>query len=85
MGLVQKCVPSEQLMDTCLEIAQRIAERAPKSMTAIKKIIHTSRQSVMGAGLMAEQEHNYICTSSKDTGEGIAAMIEKRKPIFKNE
>ena len=85
MGLVQKCVPEEQLMDTCLELAQRIAERAPKSMTAIKKIIHTSRQSVIGAALMSEQELNFITTRSKDTGEGIAAMIEKRKPVFKNE
>lgn len=85
MGLVQKCVPKEQLMDTCMELAQRIATRAPKSLAAIKKTIHTSRQSILGASLLAEQENTFICINSKDTKEGIAAMIEKRKPVFKNE
>ena len=84
MGLVQKCVPMEQLMDACMELAQRIATRAPRSLAAIKKIIHTSRQPILGASLLEEQEQTFICINSEDTREGMAAMREKRQPIFKN-
>lgn len=84
MGLVQKCVPKEQLMDTCMELAQRIATRAPKSLAAIKKMMHTSRQAIIGGSLIAEQELTFICVNSEDTREGMAAMKEKRQPVFKN-
>ena len=84
MGLVQKCVPREQLMDTCMELAQRIATRAPKSLAAIKKMIHTSRQAIIGGSLIAEQEQTYICIKTEDPREGMAAMREKRQPVFKN-
>ena len=85
MGLVQKCVPAEKLMDTCMELAQRIATRAPKSLAAIKNIIRTSQQSIIGAGLLSEQENNTICANSEDKKEGIRALKEKRKPVFKNQ
>lgn len=85
LGLVQKCVPTEKLMDACMELAQKIAARAPKSMTAIKKVIHTSRQGIFGGSMLTEQEQNFLCAASKDIGEGLAALREKRQPVFKNE
>lgn len=84
LGLVQKCVPKEQLMDTCMELAQKIATRAPKSIDAIKKVIHTSRQAIFGGSLIAERENSSICINSEDTKEGLAALREKRQPVFKN-
>ena len=85
LGLVQKYVPKEKLMDTCMELAQKIAARAPKSMTAIKKVMHTSRQGIFGGSFLTEQEQNTLCAASKDIGEGLAALREKRQPVFKNE
>ena len=84
-GLVQKCVPRAQLMDTAMELAKVIASRAPMSITGSKKVIHASRQTNLGAGLITEMEQNTICASSKDVGEGVRALKEKRVPEFKNE
>lgn len=85
LGIVQKCVPKEQLMDTCMAIAQRIASRAPKSMTAIKNVIHTARKGFFGGSLLSEQENNNMVAATKDIKEGITALQEKRAPVFHNE
>lgn len=85
IGLVQKCVPRAQLMDTTMELANLIASKAPLSIAGSKEVIHTSRQSNLGAGLITEMARNTICASSKDVGEGIRALKEKRAPEFKNE
>ena len=85
LGIVQKCVPKEQLMDTCMAIAQRIASRAPKSMTAIKNVIQTARKGIFGGSLLAEQENNNMVAATKDIKEGITALQEKRAPVFHNE
>lgn len=84
IGLAQKCVPREKLMDTAMELAQLIATKAPMSCTAVKRVFHATRQSSLGAGLMEEAEQNRIVSSSKDVGEGLRALKEKRQPKFEN-
>ena len=85
IGLVQKVVPRAQLMDTAMELARLIATKAPLSIAGAKKVIHSSRQATLGAGLITEMEQNTICASSKDVGEGVRALKEKRAPHFNNE
>jgi len=85
IGLVQKVVPKEQLMDAAMELAQLIASKAPLSVMSAKRIIHATRQAAFGAGQFAESEQNNIVSASKDVGEGMRALREKRAPDFKNE
>lgn len=85
IGLVQKVVPKEQLMDAAMELAQLIATKAPLSVMSAKKVIHATRQTAFGAGQYAESEQNNIVSTSKDVGEGMRALREKRTPTFKNE
>ena len=83
-GLVQEVYPSEELIDKALELAHLIAEKAPKSITAAKKIFNGFRQDAFAAGLYREDEGNSFVIRSEDIGEGLRALREKRKPIFKN-
>lgn len=85
IGLVQKVVPKEQLMDAAMELARLIASKAPLSVMSAKRIIHATRQTAFGAGQYAESEQNNIVSASKDVGEGMRALREKRTPNFNNE
>ena len=85
IGLVQKVVPQEQLMDAAMELAQLIATKAPLSVMSAKRIIHATRQTAFGAGQYAECEQNNVVSTSKDVGEGMRALREKRTPVFHNE
>lgn len=85
IGLVQKVVPQAQLMDAAMDLANLIATKAPLSVTAAKRVIHATRQAAFGAGQYAENEQNTIVSASKDVGEGMRALREKRTPEFKNE
>ncbi len=82
MGLVQKVVEHEKLMDECLAIAKNIAAKGP---AAIKKVKAVTRQGMLtnfdkGSELEAEQ----FGTLFKNEGEeGMRAFLEKRKPNWK--
>lgn len=85
IGLVQKVVSKERLMDAAMELAQLIATKAPLSVMSAKRVIHATRQAAFGAGQYAENEQNTIVSASKDAGEGMRALREKRMPAFQNE
>lgn len=85
IGLVQKVVPKAQLMDAAMELAQLIATKAPMSVMSAKRVIHATRQAAFGAGQYAENEQNTIVSASKDAGEGMRALREKRAPAFQNQ
>lgn len=79
IGLVQKVVEPEKLMEEVMNIARTIAAKGPK---AVKKVKYVARQGMLtdfqsGSNLEAEQ----FGTLFKDEGEeGMKAFLEKRKP-----
>lgn len=86
-GLVNKVVPQAQLMDAARELAERVAACAPLSLQAIKEIDRaTEGQSEREAyRIMREADlpaYNRVY-DSEDAAEGMAALSEKRAPIWK--
>lgn len=53
-------------------------------ITAIKRIINGFRHDQFSAGLAREVEISPYAYETEDKKEGIAAMREKRPPVFKN-
>ena len=81
IGLVQKVVEPEQLMEETLRMAKVIASKGPM---AVKKAKYVSR---MGYGMDFEDgcklESEFFGTQFKAEGEeGMRAFLEKRKPNF---
>jgi len=82
IGLINRCVPADELDATVDQFCQRLlrgamgAIRATKILTnlEVKRIAH----AVMDAGIAYES----VSVRSRDHLEGIAAIREKRKPIF---
>ena len=83
-GLVQEYYPADQLLDKALELAHLIATKAPRSITAAKAVMNGFRTDAFAAGMRRENEWCFYASRSEDKLEGLAALKEKRQPIFHN-
>jgi E-phenylitaconyl-CoA hydratase len=81
-GLVNRVVPAEQVMDTALEYARRIAANAPLAVQAAKELALRAQEQGLAAGLRFEQFVNHILRSTEDAVEGRQAFAGKRAPKF---
>jgi enoyl-CoA hydratase/carnithine racemase len=79
LGLANRVVPDEQLLDAALALAETLAAQAPLAVAAIKQV---SGDANLDAGIAAEQAAFADVFASADAREGIAAFLEKRSPDF---
>ena len=82
-GLVNKVVPADQLMNTALDFARRIAANAPLAVQAAKELALRGRDLDLASGLRLEQIMNRMLMATEDASEGPAAFAEKRPAQFK--
>lgn len=83
IGLVNKVVPKEKLMEEAMTTARTLATKPALAIRAAKETIHQGLGMTLDQGLDLEIERwSYLC-STEDQKEGAAAFIEKRKPVFK--
>ncbi len=81
-GIVNKVCEPESLMSDVLIIANKICENAPLAVREAKKSLNIALESDTSTGFKKEFEYYQRTLTSKDREEGIAAFIEKRKPVF---
>lgn len=83
MGLINRSVSAKDLELTIHTMCAQIAENAPLTMTAEKRIID---ELVKEPGNFDREKCEALaaeCFSSEDYAEGRAAFMQKRKPQFK--
>ena len=81
MGLVQKVVEPEQLMEETLKIAKIIASKGPQAVKKVKYVTRVGRMMHFYDGCNLEAE--FFGTQFKAEGEeGMRAFLEKRKANF---
>ncbi len=83
IGLVEKCVAPEELMDTCINIANSIIKAAPIAVGTAKTAINKGFNLPMQVASTLEIECFTAAFSSDDKTEGMTAFLEKRKAEFK--
>ena len=83
LGLVNKVVPHEQLMIEARAWATKIANNAPLSVQATKRMMRLGMEETFEAAV----DHIYLqllpLFQSEDFKEGLAAFAERREPVFK--
>lgn len=82
IGLVDKVVKQEQLLDEALNMAEQIASNAPLAVGLAKKVINKGSDMDISQGLEYELKNGIECFSSKDRVEGMSAFLEKREADF---
>ena len=81
IGLINRVVPREQLMDEALRIAEKICMNSPLAVRTAKEIV--VRQANLEPGFVLEKAIGARVFGSHDAIEGPKAFMEKRKPEFK--
>lgn len=82
-GLVNHVYPKEELEAKTMALAETIAEKAPIALQLSKEAVKFASRSNLDEGLRREVDLFAICFSTEDKKEGVAAFLEKRKPVFK--
>ena len=82
IGLVNKIVPHDQLMNEVLAIAEKIKTNGPFGIRLAKECINKSQSLAIKEGLALEAKDFGMCFASKDQKEGMTAFTEKRKATF---
>ena len=83
MGLTNKVVPADDLLQESLAWAASIAERAPLSVAATKKAMRHATGGTWASTFDIEAPMQDTLRGSDDCAEGVAAFFEKRKAVFK--
>ena len=83
LGLANKAVPAEELQAAALEWAQSLAQRAPLSVAATKKVMRYAADHEWEPSYDMEARLQGQLLGSDDNVEGINAFFEKRTPQFK--
>ncbi len=83
IGLVNRVLAPESLLDEAVKTAQEIAAKGRVSLRAAKQAINGGLNVDMTTGCQIEADAFGICMASEDAREGTAAFLEKRKAEFK--
>ncbi|MBP6942208.1 MAG: enoyl-CoA hydratase/isomerase family protein [Syntrophorhabdaceae bacterium] len=83
VGLVNKVVPKEKLMEEAKAMAKKLAAKPKAAFALIKRCIDNGLNMNLASGLTMEMDSFSIAFTSEDGREGINAFVEKRKPNYK--
>jgi methylglutaconyl-CoA hydratase len=82
LGLVTEVVSAEALRARAAELAAELMRNSPEGMRAAKRLLRAQQQEWMETALELAMEANADGRQTADFREGVAAFLEKRKPVW---
>ena len=82
-GVVECCVPVEQLLPEAMRIATEVASKSPVGVRYAKQSMNTTMHMPARDGYRHEQNITVTLSKTEDAQEARRAFLEKRKPVFK--
>ena len=83
-GLVARVVPSAQLMEEAVKVAERIAGMSAPIALMVKECVNRAYETTLAEGIRFERRLFHAAFATDDQKEGMAAFVEKRQPAFRN-
>ena len=83
IGLVNHVVEANELLDKCVEIANKIMRNSPMAIATAIQCVNAGYQDGVN-GYEVEIESFGRCFGTKDFIEGTSAFLNKQKPSFRN-
>ena len=83
LGLANLMVKPDELMEKTLEVAKKIATKAPLAVKMALVAVKYGLETELETALILEAALANVVIASEDKAEGIAAFFEKRKPEYK--
>jgi len=83
IGLVNKVVSPDKLMDAAMEMGEEIAKNGPIAVEQAKFVLNNGSECSLGVALPLESKAYEVTIPTEDRLEALAAFAEKRKPVFK--
>ncbi|KAG9230507.1 enoyl-CoA hydratase [Amylocarpus encephaloides] len=84
IGLVARSFPLDEVLEEAMKSAGLIALRSVPVVGLAKEAILSAEQTTLDAGLKLERSLYYGSFALEDRTEGMAAFVEKRRPVFKD-
>ena len=85
LGLSNRAVPAESLMEETLKWAQVLVNRAPLSLSSTKKAMRYAASHDWSNTFDVEVSLQEVLRRSEDGEEGVRSFFEKRKANFKGQ
>lgn len=82
LGVVEECVPRDQLLPTARALAEEIAAKSPVAMRLAKHALNAIEFMSLRDGYRFEQNMTAELSKYEDSKEAMRAFAEKRPPVF---
>jgi enoyl-CoA hydratase len=82
LGLAERLLPADEVLDHAVEDARRLARGPRRALAAAKTAIAAAVATPGPAGIQAERRAFLALFGTPDQREGMAAFLEKREPRF---
>ena len=83
IGLLGEAVEGEQVLERAMSVAEEIAANAPYAVRQIKASIYRGLEWRVQEAAALEAYGQATSLDTEDSREGIAALLDKRTPVFK--
>ena len=82
IGLVNEVVPLEDLAGRVEVLVRELVANSPQSLAATKRLMAAQNRLWLDAAIVAATEANATARETADFREGLAAFLQKRKPVW---
>lgn len=82
IGLVNKVVAADQLLDTATAMAEKICSKGSYALQLAKQAVSNGLELDLDRANRYEQELFGLCFATADQQEGMQAFLDKRQPRF---
>ena len=86
MGLVSRVLPDDQLLEACLDVAERMAEYSPYGLAMTKDVLWANLEvSSLEAAVELEDRNQLMLGFTENLPEAIRAFDAGRPPVYTDE